>query len=52
MQYRKYFLQLALSLLALNPFDCAQGKLCRSVKWMGFIKGFYFTLNNKKTSLK
>jgi len=45
MQYRKYFLPLALSLLALNPFGCAQGKLCRSAERVGFIKGFYFTLN-------
>ena len=52
MQYRKYFLPLALSLLALNPFGYAQGKLCRSAERVGFIKGFYFTINNKKTSLK
>ena len=41
----KIFLSLALSLLALSPFGYAQGKLCRSVEGVGFIKGFYFTLN-------
>ena len=41
----KNILPLALSLLALGPFGYAQGKLCRSVERVGFIKGFYFTLN-------
>jgi hypothetical protein len=41
----KNILPLALSLLALSaacPEPCRMG---RSVEWVGFIKGFYFTLN-------